>query len=300
MKIWRFENFIALVKAGSINAAAEQLHISPQALHQQMDTLENEVGCKLLVRSRKGVTLTEAGSVFYSRIGKLVKDYRQLVEDTIAAEQRAKNTVCSMASTLFTDHLFVHALVEFKKQYPEILPTIASAEHVDSDTAEVIVNDLLYPSDSYALFSSVMTDCFIHVQSTHRLAKYKQVRIEDLYGETLMVNTPHLLDQLNLSLWNRIKQHTAHIAIESLAFQGALNADTMVLSTNQPYLCWGISANLHPSLRQIRIEDSRFEYKMLYNKKKYKETQSIRIFLEFMARYYKEHWQVEYDRILSR
>ena len=83
MKIWRFENFIVLVKAGSINAAAEQLHISPQALHQQMDTLESEVGCKLLVRSRKGIQLTAAGTVFHKQIGTLIKDYRSLIQQTL-------------------------------------------------------------------------------------------------------------------------------------------------------------------------------------------------------------------------
>ena len=57
-------SFMAVAQVGSINAAARALYISPQALLQQINLLEAEVGTKLFVRQRSGMSLTLAGKEF--------------------------------------------------------------------------------------------------------------------------------------------------------------------------------------------------------------------------------------------
>ncbi len=299
MKIWRFENFMELVRAGSISAAAERLHISPQALHQQMDTLEQEVGCKLLVRSRKGVRLTRAGGVFYNRIGVLVKDYRHLIEETLEEDQREHNTVRTASSGLFSDNLFMDALIEFKKQHPDILPTLIHTEHADSDACEVLINNLVYPTDSYALYSSVRIHCFVHVEDTHPLARRKRIHLEDLFGETVLVDNPQLLDQLQLSFWTKIRENASRLNVQPLSLQNSSAGDAMICSTHGVYLSWGPQMNLHPRIRQIMIEDSEFEYMMLYNKERFRKSEATRTYLEFIGQYYQKHWREEYAKVLG-
>lgn len=299
MKIWRFENFIELVNCGSISAAAQKLHISPQALHQQMDTLESEIGCTLLVRSRKGIALTAAGSVFYARISTLVEDYRCLIRQTLDADAKEQHIIYAARGALFTDHIFVDGLVAFRKQHPEIDVRRASPEQVKNNLCGTLANDQVYPTNLYDNYASVISNCFIHVQRTHPLANKKQVSLEDLFGTVLLVNTPDQIDQLPFPFWQKLQKNASQITIEALPFKGAADADTMVLSANHIYLCWGIQQNLHPELRQIPIKDSEFEYMMLYHKERYKESRSLQIYLKFMAQYYKNHWQTEYDRILG-
>lgn len=300
MKIWRFENFIVLVKAGSINAAAEQLHISPQALHQQMDTLESEVGCKLLVRSRKGIQLTAAGTVFHKQIGTLIKDYRSLIQQTLDEDARERNTIYTSSGALFRDHIFVNALIQFKKHYPNIIVKKRSLSDLEINACDVLASDVVYAPDRYSGYNSVRSNCFIHVQRSHRLASKKQIRLEDLFGEVLLVNSPDLLNRLNFPFWQKIRENVSKLTIDVLPFLDASSADTTVISTNHVYLCWGIQPSLHPELRQIPIENSEFEYTMLYHKERYKESKGLQIYLEFMAQYYKKHWQSEYDRILGQ
>lgn len=55
------ESFIAVAHAGSISKAAASQFISAQALTQQINLLEQEVGAKVLERTTKGVNLTAAG-----------------------------------------------------------------------------------------------------------------------------------------------------------------------------------------------------------------------------------------------
>lgn len=66
MNLRRLKYFVKIVDIGSLTQAAEVLHIAQPALSQQVATLESELDQKLLVRTKRGVTPTEAGKVLYS------------------------------------------------------------------------------------------------------------------------------------------------------------------------------------------------------------------------------------------
>lgn len=55
-------------KCGSITLAAERLCITQPAVSQAIYQLEQEFGCKLFVRSRKGVSLTKEGSLLMNYV----------------------------------------------------------------------------------------------------------------------------------------------------------------------------------------------------------------------------------------
>src|SRR6266702_1034469 len=61
----RLKYFVKIVDIGSLTQAAEVLYIAQPALSQQLATLEGEVRQQLLVRTKRGVTPTEAGKVLY-------------------------------------------------------------------------------------------------------------------------------------------------------------------------------------------------------------------------------------------
>jgi len=52
----------------SISKAAEQLHISQQAVTWQIKSLEEQLGLTLFVRTRKGVILTEEGKILFGYV----------------------------------------------------------------------------------------------------------------------------------------------------------------------------------------------------------------------------------------
>ncbi|MBC3839992.1 LysR family transcriptional regulator [Streptacidiphilus sp. 4-A2] len=53
--------FLAVARAGSVSAAAQELHISQPSLSQQIRRLERRVGASLFTRSSRGVQLTSGG-----------------------------------------------------------------------------------------------------------------------------------------------------------------------------------------------------------------------------------------------
>ena len=61
------ETFVAVVDAGSFSAAARRLNVGQPAVSKLIAQLEDRLGVKLLVRSTRGLTATEAGLKYYER-----------------------------------------------------------------------------------------------------------------------------------------------------------------------------------------------------------------------------------------
>lgn len=64
MELRQLRYFLGVCEAGSLLKASERLHVAQPALGQQMSSLEEELGTRLLLRSSKGVTPTAAGKTF--------------------------------------------------------------------------------------------------------------------------------------------------------------------------------------------------------------------------------------------
>ena len=58
----QLSTFLKVAELGSFSRAAEQLYVSPSAVIQQINSLENDLGVRLFERSRRGLALTASGS----------------------------------------------------------------------------------------------------------------------------------------------------------------------------------------------------------------------------------------------
>lgn len=79
MKITTLQYFVEIVYQGSINKAAQQLHISQQTLSHALIGLEDELNVKLFVRTNKGIVLTDIGRNIYGFAKQQLKEHQQLL-----------------------------------------------------------------------------------------------------------------------------------------------------------------------------------------------------------------------------
>jgi LysR family transcriptional regulator, nitrogen assimilation regulatory protein len=77
----RLQYFVKIVDIGSLTQAADILHIAQPALSQQLATLEGEVRQQLLLRTKRGVTPTEAGKVLYRHAQLILRQCDQAKTD---------------------------------------------------------------------------------------------------------------------------------------------------------------------------------------------------------------------------
>ena len=58
--------FVEIVQQGSLNKAARNIYTTPSTLTAALNSLENELGFKLVIRTRQGVSPTREGELFYN------------------------------------------------------------------------------------------------------------------------------------------------------------------------------------------------------------------------------------------
>lgn len=87
MNLRRLQYFVKIVDIGSLTQAADILHVAQPALSQQLATLEGEVRQQLLVRTKRGVTPTEAGRVLYRHAQLILRQCEQARVEMMAASK---------------------------------------------------------------------------------------------------------------------------------------------------------------------------------------------------------------------
>jgi DNA-binding transcriptional LysR family regulator len=78
--------FVAVAEEGNLTTAARRLHVSQPPITRQIRQLEEELRVELLVRSSKGVQLTEAGQLFFLEAKRLLEISHAAVEKSRAAQ----------------------------------------------------------------------------------------------------------------------------------------------------------------------------------------------------------------------
>lgn len=117
MELRTLRSFLAVAREGNVTRAARQLHITQPALSRQLGDLEREMGCELLVREPRGVTLTEQGMLLRKRADEIVsladRTERELrapaaeVEGDVwvgGGESRAMALVAQVAARIASEH----------------------------------------------------------------------------------------------------------------------------------------------------------------------------------------------------
>ena len=118
----------------SFSRAAEELHVTPAAVSQQIRTLEDLLGVQLFHRLNRGIALTDAGK---SGLSKLQDGFRSVNEavEQIRSEKTATSLDVWMAPS-FASKWLMPRLSGFMEQHPDIdLRISASAELVDTDAS---------------------------------------------------------------------------------------------------------------------------------------------------------------------
>src|SRR5437879_11541109 len=87
VELGQIEGFVEAQRRGSITRAAAALELTQPTLTARLRGLEQELGAQLLVRGRRGVSLTAAGRRFLPRAQAALEAVRRGVAETRAARE---------------------------------------------------------------------------------------------------------------------------------------------------------------------------------------------------------------------
>ncbi|KGJ97963.1 LysR family transcriptional regulator [Thalassotalea sp. ND16A] len=131
-KLENMRLFVRVIEAGSITKAAEQLNLAKSAVSKRLADLEEELGSKLINRTTRTSSLTEAGANYYQRSLLIIDEVDELDANTKdSGRELAGNLKLSVPLSFGLAHLNT-ALDEFAKLHPDLTMEIDfSDRHVD-------------------------------------------------------------------------------------------------------------------------------------------------------------------------
>lgn len=112
-------SFFVIVESNSISKASKKLHLTQPGLSMQLQNLENEIGAKLLIRSNKGVILTEEGSIVYEH-AKTLLSLESNIKKTIKDLKENKNILSINACKSLGEYVLPCSIYTFKEIYTDL------------------------------------------------------------------------------------------------------------------------------------------------------------------------------------
>ncbi len=120
--------FLEVVDARSFTGAADQLGRTKSAVSQTISRLEDDLGCKLLYRSTRLLSLTEAGSRFYAHCKELRHTYENALADIGNATSAEEGTLTVTAPHALSAALLVPAIMTVTQNFPKLKIRLWSAD----------------------------------------------------------------------------------------------------------------------------------------------------------------------------
>ncbi len=115
-----YKNFYYVAKYQNLTKAANALMTSQPSITYCIKNLEKQLGCKLFIRSKKGVTLTREGELLYSYVApacqQLMEGERKIQEKVLLESQESVIQLGVTQNALLSH--FVLGLTRFKEEYP--------------------------------------------------------------------------------------------------------------------------------------------------------------------------------------
>ncbi|MBX9759594.1 MAG: LysR family transcriptional regulator [Beijerinckiaceae bacterium] len=112
--------FLKVVETGSFSAAALQLGLTASAASKNVGQLENALGVRLLVRTTRSLTLTDAGATFFHRCRAAVGELRSATDEAQSFDRQLRGPLRVQATPGVGQRLLAPIVMSFMNEHPEI------------------------------------------------------------------------------------------------------------------------------------------------------------------------------------
>ena len=224
--------FLAVAKRASISRAAEEMNISQPALSRQLMDLEAELGVKLLVRSKRSTTLTEAGYLLKKRAEEISVLMNKTVEELSCARDGISGNIRIGCGETGGMRAVARAIHEIRQEYPFVHCHLFSTD--DSGVKERLDKGML---DFGVLVQPEAPKSYQYIEIEHEdtwgvlmrkdcpLAALKCIRAEDLQGLPLIFSQQALANKDLEGWFGKTAEDLNIIATYTLIYNASLLAE---------------------------------------------------------------------------
>lgn len=120
--------FCTVVEQDGLSAAARVLGHTPSHVSKEISRLETRLGARLLNRTTRRISLTEAGHIYYENARRIVEDTRAIEDRLHISGDRPFGELKMSVPVVFAHGCLNNWLPEFLTRYPEVALNIDVSE----------------------------------------------------------------------------------------------------------------------------------------------------------------------------
>lgn len=121
--------FAHVVQAGSFAGGAERLGLAPSVASKHVAKLERTLGARLLQRSTRKLSLTEAGAAYYAHCARVVEELEQSREAVARLQAEPSGRLRISGLNSFVANIVAPLIPEFLQRHPKIDLEIVTSDH---------------------------------------------------------------------------------------------------------------------------------------------------------------------------
>lgn len=195
MDIRTMQYFLAVIREGTISAAAESLHVAQPSLSRQMKDLEEELGVTLFERGNRKITLTEEGQVMRRRAEELVRLMQLTQEEIAQVKHRLTGSIRIGAGESQAFRYFAETAAKVLKEHPDVQLYITSGD--TQDLMDELDNGLIdfalifteFDREKYRSIQLPASDCYgVLMRGDNPLASKSEILLAELAEVPLMIS----------------------------------------------------------------------------------------------------------------
>jgi len=119
-RLLSIEAFVRVVESGSFVAAAERLGLSQAMVSRYVQDLESRLDTRLLQRTTRRLSLTEAGAAYFERSQQVLRDLEEMDASITSQTQQPRGTLRVNAPVVFGSRHLAALLAEYSARYPGV------------------------------------------------------------------------------------------------------------------------------------------------------------------------------------
>jgi len=184
--------YIEVIKRGSFSEVAAKLSISQPAVSLQIQKLERDLGVRLIDRSQKVMTMTEAGKRLLIFARSIDKEWSRLQLDLDRLREEVTGELIIAASSIPGNFLLPSLLAEFRSLHPTVRVRALISDSVDvaAKVREGIYDvgccGFLTEGQELESLKIGQDEIVLIVFPEHPFARRKAITLKDLEGETII------------------------------------------------------------------------------------------------------------------
>lgn len=192
MDLLLLRSLLAVADHETVTRAARAMAVTQPALSRRLQMLEEEMGARLLERSKRGAALTEAGRLVAAEARVLVERYTRLREEVRAHERLEAGLVRVGGGATAVSFVLPPAIAALSAQRPGIRFEVREAgsrdveEDVLAERLELGVVTLPTASPALAVRPLRRDRIVLIAARDHALAKKRRLEARDLAGRGLV------------------------------------------------------------------------------------------------------------------